>query len=144
VSQQGETSELACRKELHSIVKDKDLMDEIAEAFFQAVYDRDDKRCRNFSFLDRLATATSRHAAKAALFDLKRGLASGPVNGGVKVSERAVQALDYIERCLDVREIDALNVLKTLALNALSRCIKVEKQGGGKRAEGAEREEKEG
>lgn len=123
-AQGGQSEEIKCLSELHRYVRDKDVMNSLAEMFFKAVYDSDKKECRNFSVLDRVATAISRHAVKVALFDLKRGLAS---EAKMKVTEEALQALDVAERCLDASErdaLEALHFLRTVVLNALSRCIK--------------------
>jgi len=119
--------EIKCVSELHSFVRNREIMNALADMFFTAVYDKDEKECRNFSVLDRVATAVSRDAAKAALFDLKRGLASEAEVVRGKVSDEVLHALDVAERCLDASEreaLEALHFLRTIALNALSRCVR--------------------
>jgi len=126
VSTQIQRSEegIRCVSELHNFVRNREIMNALAETFFIAVYDKDEKKCRNFSVLDRVATAVSREAVKAALFDLKRGLASEAEAVRGKVSDEALRALDVAERCIDIDEREALHFFRTVALNALSRCVK--------------------
>jgi len=127
VQVQQPEKEVKCISELHSFVKNREIMNALAEMFFMAVYDKDEKKCRNFSVLDRVATAVSRDAAKAALFDLKRGLASESEAVRGRVPDEALHVLDIAERCLDASEresLEALHFLRTVALNALSRCVR--------------------
>ncbi len=121
--QSSEKPFINCLAELSKIIRNRDIIDKLSELLFQSVYDRDRKECRYFSVLDRLATSVSRYSAKASLFDLKRGSLSG-TEKPISLGSDVVEALDVIERCLDIDELLALEVLKTIALNALSRCFK--------------------
>jgi len=114
--------DLDCLNELGKILKNKKLISKLSDVLFYAVYDTSDNECRYFSVLDRLATSVSKYSAKAALFDLKRGSLTGSTTP-IQLDEDARRAFDVIELCLDIEELHALEVLKTIALSALTKCF---------------------
>lgn len=120
-----ETSTLInCRSLLPKIARNTSIIEELASLLYIAVYDESKRECRYFSVLDRLVTAVSKYGAKIALFELKRGSLAGT---GIKptLSKEAIESLSVIESCLEDKEyeLQALEILKNIALKALSKCF---------------------
>ncbi len=119
---------ISCDRELRHILDNRNIIDILAELMFKAVYDEEKKMCRNVSPLDRLATSISKYGAKVSLYEIKRGLLverGGTSKGVDETMKNALKNLNTIEICLEKPEFElkALETLKTLALNALSKCL---------------------